>query len=833
MSLQAKFIADFSSFMDAVQKAEVSLVSFETGSSRAEKSLNRMTDSFSGRRVIQEAALMSEAIDRAGGTSKLTATELERAGAKAAEAAEKMSKLGIDVPPNLQKLVDATTKVEPQLTMADKAAGLLKSTFGQFTAANLAATAISALSAGIKEFVDIGTRLPAVESSFARLSIAARQNSGEMLEAMTRGTLGMVSNYDLMLSANKAYLLGVPATTKSMGELADTATKLGRAMGMDATKSLNDLITALGRSSPMILDNLGLTVRIGEANEAYAAKLGKTSEQLTDAERKMAFYEAAMEAARRKTEELGNQTMTLGEIAGSAWTSFGNVVSGTAATVNVGLGAVLTDAKEFAQFAKDSIAHGAAMAMQMAATRAQMRQLASAAAAPDALPVDPLVRYREELNELRASIVALTPTQQALVREALALGQSTADIALKIGASTLAVGAFAEGLKSAKAEADKKAAALVELSSAGDGWKGTIAAMNTETVKAIQNYLDAGVSQAALATYYGVTATQVKAVVSQMADEVRVQKEVEAAREKTEKATARMVETTSKLWNEHAALLVARTGTTTDIQIAEVKRWADNVEAEAIRSGMVTAEFYEALEALSREKIAAIMVDQTALRDHSRLKLDETAERARATYEAMLARSGEFSIGTIEEFRKTAEAAELAAAGWSSSFGSAFSELGDEAEVASTRMSAAAASVSLSWNQAMDLVRQGQGTMSGTIAGSWGWSGPEGGSYNRLGGNPTAGPNMNYPGFASGVENFKGGLAYVHKDEMLVNMPAGTDVIPAISASGRSQSVTNVFNVSVSAGVGGSSADLARMIKIALVDAARDMGRRLPSGGPS
>jgi hypothetical protein len=36
------------------------------------------------------------------------------------------------------------------------------------------------------------------------------------------------------------------------------------------------------------------------------------------------------------------------------------------------------------------------------------------------------------------------------------------------------------------------------------------------------------------------------------------------------------------------------------------------------------------------------------------------------------------------------------------------------------------------------------------------------------------------PGFAKGVRNFPGGLAYVHAGEMLVNLPKGTDVIPAV-----------------------------------------------------
>jgi TP901 family phage tail tape measure protein len=46
------------------------------------------------------------------------------------------------------------------------------------------------------------------------------------------------------------------------------------------------------------------------------------------------------------------------------------------------------------------------------------------------------------------------------------------------------------------------------------------------------------------------------------------------------------------------------------------------------------------------------------------------------------------------------------------------------------------------------------------------------------------------PKFRSGVENFEGGLAYVHKGEVLANLPKGTDVIPAkeVSAMGNNNS---------------------------------------------
>jgi hypothetical protein len=110
-----KFQADFSSFYEAVEKAQVHLKSFESDSSKVERSLNRMADGFSGRRVIQEATQMAEAIKETGGLSKLTGAELQRAGALADEAAEKMQKLGMNVPPGIERISKAAKEASPTL----------------------------------------------------------------------------------------------------------------------------------------------------------------------------------------------------------------------------------------------------------------------------------------------------------------------------------------------------------------------------------------------------------------------------------------------------------------------------------------------------------------------------------------------------------------------------------------------------------------------------------------------------------------------------------------------------------------------------------------------
>lgn len=317
-----------------------------------EKAAERTVRNLGGEGLIRAAHNAAAAVQQLGGATKLTGAEQDKVNSLLTRAIEKYAALGKEAPAALYALQAQTSQlvhtVEPlpahlanvaeKATLASKASGLLTSAFGQFTLAGLATSAIQKLGGAFIDFAKKGEQLPAIETSFKRLSSGLKQDSEEMLAALRDSTLGLVADLDLMQTANKAMLLGLPVTTDSMGELAHAATVLGRAMGQDATKSLDDLITALGRSSPMILDNLGLTVKVGEANEAYARSLHKSSEELTDAEKKMAFYNAAMEAARKKTAELGEQELTATEIGSIAWTKFGNVVTVVFARANEDLG---------------------------------------------------------------------------------------------------------------------------------------------------------------------------------------------------------------------------------------------------------------------------------------------------------------------------------------------------------------------------------------------------------------------------------------------------------------------------------------------------------------
>jgi hypothetical protein len=114
-ALTGKFLADFSSFTNAVAKAEVQLKGFEGDANKVATSLDNMANRLKGNRLVQDAQVMAEAVDRIGGISKLTDKELQRLSAQAQEAAEKLRRMGEGVPANLQKIADAAKSTESPL----------------------------------------------------------------------------------------------------------------------------------------------------------------------------------------------------------------------------------------------------------------------------------------------------------------------------------------------------------------------------------------------------------------------------------------------------------------------------------------------------------------------------------------------------------------------------------------------------------------------------------------------------------------------------------------------------------------------------------------------
>lgn len=136
---------------------------------------------------------------------------------------------------------------------------------------------------------------------------AAMNNLRWSVAGAADAAMGLVDNGTLANSQVRALQLGAIDTLQGFEDLTEAGAKLGLVMMGDAAKGVDDLTTALSRSSPLMLDNLGITLTIGQAKEEYAAQLGKTVDALTEVEKAEAFrtigLQRALAAAREKNIE--------------------------------------------------------------------------------------------------------------------------------------------------------------------------------------------------------------------------------------------------------------------------------------------------------------------------------------------------------------------------------------------------------------------------------------------------------------------------------------------------------------------------------------------------
>lgn len=278
-------------------------------------SIDKMASKLGGSKAIRDAETWAAAIRKLGDVSKLSARDQEQANRVMERAIQAFKNAGREIPADIQRIADATKKL-PQAGkgiegLSAKMVGLAAGIGAAVGTAAL--SGLRSLGGAIVDLAGNGVKLAGVASSFDELSASIGQSGDEMLQATKTATKGLIADLDIMAAANKAVLLGLPVTADEMAVLGSTAITLGKAMKLGPTQAMEDLITALGRGSPLILDNLGLTVKVGEANEKYAKQIGKASSELTDAEKKLAFYNEAMRVAKQRVEDLGGVQLTLAD----------------------------------------------------------------------------------------------------------------------------------------------------------------------------------------------------------------------------------------------------------------------------------------------------------------------------------------------------------------------------------------------------------------------------------------------------------------------------------------------------------------------------------------
>lgn len=263
-------------------------------------------------------------ISQAGKSLADFAKQADIAAIKSSALSSKANYLGGQVAKGNISINDAAQKYgefRKSLEGADEAAtktgksvgNLGKSLNDNLSLVTKSVTAVAAAGATFQQAFNLskeGAQLNQLTESFELMNEQVFKTP-DLLDQMTEAVSGTIKETDLMKSlltltagASEDAAQSYAAAAPQLLEIAKASNKLNPALG-DTAFLFDSLALGIKRGSPLILDNLGLTIKVGEANEKYAAQLGKSVESLTAEEKAMALLNATMEAGDQLIAQVG------------------------------------------------------------------------------------------------------------------------------------------------------------------------------------------------------------------------------------------------------------------------------------------------------------------------------------------------------------------------------------------------------------------------------------------------------------------------------------------------------------------------------------------------
>ena len=140
---------------------------------------------------------------------------------------------------------------------------------------------------------------------------------GRMTEQLRAASDGMLS----FQSAAQATAIGVAKgfSPQQLNDLAEGARKASTALGRDFEDAFDRLVRGVSKAEPELLDELGITLRLENATNNYAAALNKQVKALTDTERSQAVLVEVQEQLNRnfgQVEAFSNPFIKLQKVLG-------------------------------------------------------------------------------------------------------------------------------------------------------------------------------------------------------------------------------------------------------------------------------------------------------------------------------------------------------------------------------------------------------------------------------------------------------------------------------------------------------------------------------------
>lgn len=638
MAISGKFVADFENFYDAVTKAEAKLADFQSGAGKVETSLNKMVDNFSGRKLIQDATLMVEAIDRIGGTSKLTETELAHVASTAAAAADKLRAMGADVPPRMQEIADS-------MGAAGEATGgfigWLES-LGHSFVAHVAEGVL--LRDAIRELITLGKEAFADAGKFEDLAKATGMSIQSIQEF---GYVAVEFGLDVETMAK-----GVEQLSSRLATGNPSAVGAVKLLGLNVKELMaagpKDLFLQVAEAAGRIEDPV---TKAGFVSQVFGEKLGKLLLPL------LGELRDKLDEAGKSSAIMADETVKSAHAFETGWA---RAILVTKALIAEGAIGVVNFFKEAnAAIAAQSLAEQglADNTTALAGATVTATEAARAFVGPLQGGITNAQILAKWLADLKTEgLEPLTDAQKDAIVTAEKHGKSLSEIATRLGVSEAAVKLFTTAQKEGAAGAKAWAEAQANLDAVGATWQDTLAGMNPEMVIAAQEMLKAGASAKDLEVAWGLLPPQLKAI------ETKTKDETEALR----LLDAQLLETT-KLWNEYDAVVASDSGSAYDKAGAAIDKWYADTVATMQKEKKDTAEFYDAIAALDDRKWAHLNASLIAADVNSHAHLEQIAIEAESAFQRALAAGTQFTDGYKQKLRDTADVARIAA----NSFGEA------------------------------------------------------------------------------------------------------------------------------------------------------------------
>lgn len=161
------------------------------------------------------------------------------------------------------------------------------------------------------EFTKLAADAEQSRDAFTRVFSDLGLNATEAFDKIKKASQNLIPDAAIRQSAVVAASLGVPID--KLSQLMEIARAKSREMGTDVKSAFNDLAVGIGRGSPMILDNLGLTIKLEEANKKYADSIGKNVTELSKSDKQMALTNAVIDAGSAAVERYATAGLSANE----------------------------------------------------------------------------------------------------------------------------------------------------------------------------------------------------------------------------------------------------------------------------------------------------------------------------------------------------------------------------------------------------------------------------------------------------------------------------------------------------------------------------------------